>query len=747
MRVPVARSVMMFAAAWLLLPLCALAQTPGQPSPPSPPARPVAGRPRVVPMRVTTPPQIDGRLDEPIWKTAAHITQLVQQRPVEGAPATEKTDVYVAYDNTKVYFGIHAHYSDVALVRANRVDRDQTANDDTVSIYFDPFLDQQRGYVFSVNGYGVQADSLLLGASVTGGQSSTGDLTWNALYQSAGALVEDGWTAEMAIPIKSLRYPTRRSDEAHRWGFQILREIKSKDETVTWAPVSTKVLGFLPQLGVLDGMKDLSTRRNLEVMPTVTAIQVGKLNPAGVYGKTDVKEGGANLKYGLTPNLTLDFTYNPDFSQIESDQPQVDINQRFPLLFAELRPFFQEGQEIYQVPGPVGTLVHTRTILDPQYGLKLSGKVGKTTLGVLVANDEAPGKVDDPHSRLFGRKAQVVVGRAKYDIYRESHIGMLFTDREFLNSYSRLAFIDGGLRLGASARSGFQVIYSDRRGLNGVRRTAPVINADFRKEGHNLTYFGAHNEIDPDFGSDLAFIRRVDQKQTIGNISYKWWPKRVIVNWGPLAQYDFLYDFKGVKTDDRKRGQVSFQFARAVRFVASADRNMERFLGTNFNKTRVTFSGAVNTNRKILISADTNFGDEIRFIANPYLGHTLVFNATVTMRPSSRFQSQVTVNTTHFTDVRTDRVDFDVKIFRALTTYQFTKRLLIRNILEANTLNRTVGVNLLGTYRVNAGTVFFGGYDDRYRQGDHLNPVLFPTPDYQRTNRALFAKLQYLYRR
>ena len=705
------------------------------------------GAPRAVPTKVDAAPVIDGKLDDALWKTAAHLGDFVQQRPVEGAKATERTDVYLAYDKDTLYFGVHAHYSDMALMRANRVDRDQTGNDDTVTFFFDPFLDQQRGYAISVNGYGVQGDAILQGASVSGGQSSTGDATWNALFRSAGTPVDDGWTAEVAIPIKSLRYPSRRTNEAHRWGFQVLRETKTKDEFDTWAPVSTKVLGFLPQMGVLDGMKNLSTRRNFEVMPTVTAVNVGKLAPAsGAYATSHVEEAGINVKYALTPNISLDFTYNPDFSQIESDQPQIEVNQRFPLLFAELRPFFLEGQEIYQIPGPVGTLVHTRTILDPQYGLKLSGKVGKTTFGVLAANDESPGRVDNPANPVFGQKAQVLVGRARYDIYRESYLGVLATDRELMDAYSRVAFLDGGFRLGSSARAGFQLVYSDRRDQQGVRRTAPVFNADFRKEGRNLTYFGAHNDIHPDFGSDLGFIRRVDQHQTVGSVNYYWWPKRVLVKWGPGARYDFYYDYGGVKTDDKKQGSLNLQFRKNITLSGLVDRNMERYRGVNFDKTRYSVSGTIYTNRKILVKADANIGDEIRFVPSPYLGHTSVFNATVTLRPSSRFQSLVTLNTTRFTDVRTDVVDFDVKIIRALTTYQFTPRLLVRNIVEANSLNKTAGLNLLVTYRVNAGTVAFVGYDDRYRQGNRVNATVFPTDEYRRTNRAIFAKLQYLYR-
>src|SRR4029077_19622965 len=143
------------------------------------------------------------------------------------------------------------------------------------------------------------------------------------------------------------------------------------------------------------------------------------LDAAGALQSDGLNEAGLNVKYGITSNLTFDLTYNPDFSQIESDRQQIEVNQRFPILYPELRPFFLEGQEIFRIGGPV-TFIHTRTIVDPRFGAKLSGKVGRTTVGLLVANDEAPGKVDDPQDPAFGRKAQFVVGRARYDLYRES---------------------------------------------------------------------------------------------------------------------------------------------------------------------------------------------------------------------------------------------------------------------------------------------------------------------------------------
>ena len=245
----------------------------------------LTGRPRVSAIRASVPPRVDGRLDDAIWQDATRITEFVQQQPRDGAPASEQTEVYVAYDSSNLYIGVYAHYSDPSHIRANRSDRDRTFADDTVSVFFDTFLDQQRAYVFSVNGYGVQGDSILdsrsgsmgggggggpgrgggggMGAIAGGfgamlamstGGTPRGDSTWDALFDSGGTLVDDGWTAEMAIPFKSLRYPTRRGSESHRWGFQIVRTIPSKDETDVWAPVSRDVAGFLTQMGLLDGL-------------------------------------------------------------------------------------------------------------------------------------------------------------------------------------------------------------------------------------------------------------------------------------------------------------------------------------------------------------------------------------------------------------------------------------------------------------------------------------------------------------
>jgi hypothetical protein len=716
-----------------------------------PSAGALTGRPTITAVRLKEPPNIDGRLDDAAWGSAARIAQFVQTRPLEGAPATEQTEVYVAYDSQQLFFGFYVRYANPGLVRANRVDRDRTENDDTVTVVFDPFLDQQSGYALSVNGYGVQGDSILRGTGGFGGQGAQGglqgDTSWNALFESGGQLVEDGWTAEMAIPFKSLRYPARGSGQAHRWGFQVLREIQGKDETVVWAPISRDVSGFLRQVGLLDGMSDLSTSRNLEVLPSFTAIQAGTLDSTtGGYGVDDSAEGGLYLKYGVTSNLTLDFAYNPDFSQIESDRQQIEVNLRFPVNYPEQRPFFVEGQDNFRLGGPVGQMVHTRTIVDPRYGAKLTGKVGRVSMGFMMAEDQAPGRGVERNDPAFGRSAQVVAGRVMYELFSENTLAGLFTSREFLNSYSRAYGYDLQLRMGATHRGQVKGSFTDHVDHNGVRRIGHWNELNLRRQARHFNYSLHHDEIEPDVKTDLGFVRRVDVRNTRGNVSYRWWPEGAIVSWGPQYNFDWNYDFAGNLQEQNNGLGLSFDFAKNINVGGTVNRDLERYGDIDFRKTRVSFNGAVRTSRRISVSGSINHGDEIRFITNPYLGSTTGWETTVTLRPVSRLQSLITVDSNRFIDVRDRSEVFDIKIVRATTTYQFTDRLLLRNILEHDSWDKKVGVNLLVTYRVNAGTAFFVGYDDRYRQGEQVNSTLFPGARYERTNRAVFTKLQYLFR-
>ena len=705
-------------------------------------------RPTLTALRAAQAPVIDGRLDDAIWRTAALIETLVQEEPIEGAPATEKTEVRVAYDSQKVYFGIHVHYADVGLRRANRSDRDKLDNDDTVTVTLEPFLDYLRGYSFAVNGYGVQRDSMIVVQNAT--SDAGGNTSFNALYYSGGQIVDDGWTAEIAIPIRSLRYPSRKAGEPHRWGFQVRREIKGKDEFDVWSPVSRNNPNFLGQIGMLTGMTDFSTQHNFELLPTFTAASSGRLNTStGEYTTDNAQDAGAGLKYGINSNLTFDFTYNPDFSQIESDTQQIDINQRFPLQFAELRPFFLEGQEIFSLVG-MPRAVETRKIVDPRYGAKLSGKIGsRTSIGVLVADDEAPGKTDSVTDPAYGKRAQNALTRVKYELYRNAHVGGLVTNREFWNDYSRLWALDTALPFAGTRNIGYR-FYKSEQDEAGIHKSGWATEGTVRQNSRHLTWGAVTTWMSPEFASQLSFVRRVNTIENRYNVSYRWFPESWIRNWSPGFQIGWLNDFDRVLQNSTDwNPSVAFTFAKNITLSTNVARTMELYRGIDFHKTNWSVSGNVNTSQKVLLSASFTSGDEIRFIANPFLGRLMDYSLTATFRPYSRLQSVLKLDANRFRDPVNHAQEFHVTIMRSTTTYQFTPRFLIRNITELNAgvgSNHTLFENILLTYRVNSGTVFYLGYDDRYKDGNAVNAQIFSDPTYRRTNRAVFTKIQYLFR-
>ena len=248
--------------------------------------------------------------------------------------------------------------------------------------------------------------------------------------------------------------------------------------------------------------------------------------------------------------------------------------------------------------------------------------------------------------------------------------------------------------------------------------------------------------------TDVGFVRRVNTRTTRSNVSYRWWPETWLINWGPRLSYERIYDFDGVLEDEEMETGLNFSFARNISGGVSAERSLERFGGIDFRKSRFSVNANASTSRRFSVGGGFNWGDQIFFDPdNPYLGRSRGARVNVTLRPVSRLQAEVSANMTRFTDPRNGDLEvFSVKIFRALSTYAFTDRLLVRNITEYDTFDKTLDLNILFTYRVNAGTVFYVGYDDHYRQADQIDEELFPATDLRRTNRAVFTKLRYLFR-
>ena len=379
--------------------------------------------------------------------------------------------------------------------------------------------------------------------------------------------------------------------------------------------------------------------------------------------------------------------------------------------------------------------------------------MGNTTLGVMVTDDEAPGKRDDPHDPGYGRNAQVAIGRARYDLYSESHIGALVTDREFLDGYNRVGGVDGQFRLGRATRFNFVAFQSQDRDEQGVEREGPMLGAMVAHEGRHLQARAFGARIDPDFRTGVGFLQRVDQQLGGANVGYRWWPESWLISWGPTLDYQLSYTHAGIREDETIDAGLNFDFSRNINVSGNAIQAHERFGGVDFDRRNYSLSTFISTSRLFSLGGSFRWGDEIYYIdrRNPVSG-TRQQRVAVRHHPavSAVVSSQLDLVTSRFFDVRNgSHPVFDVQVLRALSTFTFTDRLLLRNITEYNSFRGMLGTNLLFTYRINALTVFYVGYDDHYRQEDLIDvhdSRFFQSTAFRRTNRALFTKLRILFR-
>src|SRR2546421_2989578 len=358
---------------------------------------PEKAKPIQVP-RFDKPPLIDGKLDDEVWKQAVTLKDFIQTHPGDNAPPSRQTVSMIGYDSKQLYFAFHC-YDEPDKVRATVAHRDDVFGEDNVRVFLDTFNDQRRAYVLGWNPLGVQQDGIMT-------EGSGQDFSVDIVMESKGVITTDGWTLEVAIPFKSLRY---EAGKGKLWGIHIWRNIdRFNDEMDSWVPISRHISSQLVQEGHITGLENISTARTLEVIPSVTVSETGKrvnaltlaqlaanpalLDPGRTLNEPLKFDLGVTAKYSLTPTITLDLAINPDFAQVEADQTVVTANQRFPIFFEEKRPFFLEGIDIFNTPLQA---VHTRAIVDPDLAVKLSGKRGKNTFGILMATDNAPGNFSE----------------------------------------------------------------------------------------------------------------------------------------------------------------------------------------------------------------------------------------------------------------------------------------------------------------------------------------------------------------
>src|SRR5438034_10017081 len=454
--------------------------------------------------RIETTVKIDGVLDEPAWSRAALLTGFSQYRPVDGRPAEDSTDVLVWYAPDAIYFGIRAFEPHGHVVRATLADRDNIDADDHVAILLDTYLDHRRATMFAVNPLGVQEDGVWsdgVAAGAAGGPSAGGrfdatiDLNPDFVYQSRGRVTPWGFEVEVRIPFKSLRY---QSADPQDWGLQIERITQHNGYEDTWTPAVRASASFLIQSGKIVGLTGLHRGVVMDGTPEFTTRVEGRpATPQYLY--TGRPELGGTLRWGLTQNLNLTGTANPDFSQVEADVGQVTVNQRFALFFPEKRPFFLEGLEQFDTPN---RLIYTRRITQPVAGAKLTGKAGGTNLAYLAAVDQ--------EDAATGNNPAFNLLRLRRDLGASSTLGLAYTDRIDGDAYNRLLGVDGRVVWRRLWFSAVQVVGSWSLDGGGARAGTLWTVTLGDRTGRS---YGNHYELEGvtrDFQASSGFVNRTN---------------------------------------------------------------------------------------------------------------------------------------------------------------------------------------------------------------------------------------------
>jgi hypothetical protein len=457
-----------------------------------------SGAIEVEPPRIDQSVEIDGTLDEAAWSQAAVLSGFSRYAPVDGAPADHATDVLVWYSPTAIHFGIRAS-APAGSVRATLADRDHIQSDDHILIFLSTYNDGRQALVFGVNPLGVQLDGALAegarGGVVTSGREGP-DYSQDFVFQSKGRVTDGGYEVELRIPFKSLRY---QSQEQQDWGINVSRVIPQQGIEDSWAPAKRDAASFLAQSGRLKNLNELRRGLVLDLNPIATTKLDGAPAAAGWNYDASRPELGMNLRWGITPNLTMNGTVNPDFSQVESDAGQFSFDPRQALFFPEKRPFFLDGIEQFATPN---NLIYTRRVTAPLAATKITGKVGgRTNLAYLAAVDDASLSASGEDHPVFN------IVRVQQDIFAKSRAAFVYTDRIDGNRSNRV--------VGSDARFVWKDIYTftvqgavSRTAAADTVTTAPLWQGSFARAGRRFAVRYTVRGVDPSFRAAAGFISR-----------------------------------------------------------------------------------------------------------------------------------------------------------------------------------------------------------------------------------------------
>jgi len=689
------------------------------------------------PLRVGTPPIIDGILNDRAWENAQELNGFKTFIPDFEKDLSEATSAYMAYDSQFLYFAFRCRDRNPKKIKATMAKRDELYTDDFICINLDTFNDQQSLYAFYANPLGIQGDSRF--------SNNVEDFSVDFVWSSAGRLDENGYTIEMRIPFKSIRYAGRERVEMAIFFERYISRTTEHGSYPAFRP--EKGYAFLTQMMPLK-LRDIKRYMLLEVLPDFVFSQKHERDEGMMRRSFSRGEVGVTGKLGITSKLTLDVAWNPDFSQVESDAGQVDANLRYDLFYAEKRPFFLEGSDIFlqSLSSPFQSAVHTRQIVDPRIGFKLSGKLGRQdTVGLIYALDETV--ADGLHSDAGVRDAVFTIFRYKHSLWQDGYIGAFYTAREQGQDHNRVAGFDGRFRLSSAGVFSFHGFASFTRNLEVQEAKGTAYAARYTHFNRNLEISGELYGISRDFFSESGYLTRNGVTGLNAGLSPKLYPKSTFFRKIQPSLFGSLIrdHFSGLN-EGRVGTNAAFLFPGNAMLTLEAWLANEIFLAKRFDISgfRLIFQNQLN--KQLSLYGAYRRESLIRYVSDPYPGYGNKLVGQVRYQPSDHFDLAVMLTFADFFRRSDGSREFDYTILRNKITYQMNRFLFFRLVVEYNSYWEKILTDFLASFTYIPGTVIQFGYGAQYNRQNGEGELDRDPDRYQEMKRGFFFKASYLWR-
>ena len=720
----------------------------------------------------------------------AKVDGFVQYDPNDGAPSQEITHVYIGYD-AKNFYAVFVCFDDQpGKIRARMTHREDISSEhDEVQLYLDTFNDKRRSYGFMINPLGIQYDYIWT-------ENLGYDSSWDTVWDSKGKVTPEGYVALMSIPFKSLRFPRAQQQT---WGILFQRVVPHANDTSFYPHVSTRIQGRLNQEAVLRGLENISPGRNLQLNPYGVVDAFRKLDERdpnfpfftgshlsgtpGLDGKMIIKDG-----------LVLDFTVNPDFRQLESDEPQNTVNQRFEVFFPEKRPFFQEGANYFDTPI---NMYFTRRIVEPQFGVRLTGKLGAYGIGLMASDDRGPGLSVPVYDPLYGKRAYFSVGRLTRELWKQSQIGIFYSDREMsaqpnslcsitalttaeqtscISSSNRVGGADFTFHFGDHFQTQGQALTSVTDEVGGTHLSGNLFAFYAQYSSRHIQYELNLRDISTGFVTLTGFFQQPDIRRFSNRLLYLFRPEgKHITSWGPHLFQRNTFDHAGNQLDSIYEPGFDIHFRQNTDFTFYAGHWQELLRPSDYSALKqnqnfdmgdyagITFNSAylkwMSVNGGFFTGKDLNFDPPVN--QAPFLANETQANLGMTLHP----QNSLTITNGYILERLTARTArsgiLNSHIIRSKLNYQYNKELSVRAIFQYNSqLNsptftsldyeKNFNADLLITYLIHPGTALYLGYNSNLENFDpeaiNSHGGLLRTKGFINDGRAIYAKISYLFR-